>query len=62
MKFTIQTHFQHQDDDGKTIRATSAFWTEAEGIPEAYATARDVFVDRPEVKFGFIVKGHHALA
>jgi hypothetical protein len=56
-KWSIQVHYQAQDDAGKTFRATAVFQCEADDIPTAYRVAADAFGS--DKKLGAIIPGHH---
>lgn len=59
--WTIQTFYPAQDDKGRTFQAVCAYWVEAKDIPTAYAQADLAFKDRPGIRFGFILPGHHQM-
>ncbi|AHC30549.1 hypothetical protein CC53_gp132 [Rhizobium phage vB_RleS_L338C] len=55
--WSIQVHYQTQDDAGRTFRATAVFHCEAADIPSAYQAAAEAF--GPDKKLGAIMPGKH---
>lgn len=57
--FTMQVFHEYRDDNGTPHRGVGCFQGEGRDLAEFFKLAEACFKDRPDVKFGAVLPGHH---